>query len=126
MDKLKKLAEQVGRRKALGEGSHAIIDGTYLKGGMKVKMKSEKDMLENHYYENKPEKYKKMTKQIGGTVQEIEKIAPVDNYFSHSFDYNNVKLVGYDDWIEYKDIAKMVDFAGAFVVPNKIQGKIFK
>jgi len=105
MDKLKKLVEQVGRRKQIDEALPRV-DGVYLRKGMKVQIKPEKEFLENHYYENHPQKYKKLAKQIAGTVQEVEELGPS----KYSFDTDNVKLVGFDLWIEDRDIESIVDF----------------
>jgi len=119
MDKLKKLVEQVGRRKQIDEALPRV-DGVYLRKGMKVQIKPEKEFLENHYYENHPQKYKKLAKQIAGTVQDIETIGPSKS----SFETNNVKLVGFDLWIEDRDIQYVRDFAGKTAIPKQHMEKL--
>jgi hypothetical protein len=87
---------------------------------MKVKLKTEVDMLENHYYENHPQKYKKMIKQIANTIQEVETIGPS----KLSFDTNNIKLVGYDLWIEENDVDYIKDFLKKVVIPKQHMEKL--
>ena len=119
MDKLKKLAEQVGRRRQIDEALPKV-DGVHLRKGMKVKLKAEGVILDNHYYENHPQKYKKLAKQIAGTTQQIEEIGASKS----SFDVNNIKLVGFDLWIEENDIEYVTDFAGKTVIQKQHMNKL--
>ena len=107
MYKLKNIVEQVGRKRQIDEALPRV-DGVYLRKGMKVQIKPEKEFLENHYYENHPQDYKKLAQQIAGTVQEVEEIGPSKS----SFDTDDVKLIGFDLWIESGDIESIIDFKG--------------
>jgi hypothetical protein len=97
-----KLKEMVGRSRKLGE-DFPVVGRTKLKPGMKVKIQDAETIYKNHYYENFPEKYKKLAQQIAGTIQEIEEVKPLGLIES-----NSIKLVGFDVLIEVDDIEKLV------------------
>lgn len=120
MDKLKPIVEMVGKRIPITE-SLPRIDGVYLKGGMKIRLKAYSELLKNHFYENHPEKYKKMFKEIADTTREIETVA--QNKLSN-VETNNIKLVGYDLWIETDDVLRVVDFAGKVIIPKQHMEKL--
>lgn len=98
----KNLTEMVGRIRKIKESSQKI-NGIVLKKGMKVQLKSSDEMLKNHYYEQFPEKYKKIIPTIAGTLQTIESISPTG-----AVESSNIKLVGCDLPIEIDDILKIV------------------
>lgn len=119
MDKLKNIAEQVGRRFPIEEALPRI-DGVYLKKGMKVRLKTKDEMLKNHYYENHPQKYKKLILQIAGTEQTVETVYNLRD----SFEANTIKLDGIDLPIEPNDIQYIIDFAGTLVIPKQHMEKL--
>ena len=102
MISLKKLVEQVGRMRKIEE-SIPQVDGIQLKPGIKVLLRSVDEMLKNHYYEQFPEKYKKIIPSIANKVHTIESVSPTG-----AIESSNIKLVGCDLPIEIDDIVKVV------------------
>ena len=98
MQKLKKLVEMIGRTRKLQENLPQI-GGITLKPGMSVKLKSYEEILKNHYYEQFPEKYKKLAVQISGKTYKIKEVKPDD-----AVESNTILLNGLYMWIEPDDI----------------------
>ena len=103
MIKLKRLIEMIGRRRTISEDM-PIFNGVQLKPGMSIKLKDADSMYKNHYYEARPEFYKKLIPQIAETTQKIEEVKPVGLIES-----NSIKLVGWDNLVEVDDILEIIN-----------------
>lgn len=92
----------VGRHRPLREDMPKIR-GVILKPGMKVKLKRYDEILKNHYYEQFPEKYKKLAAEIAGKTYKIKEVKP-----QGAVESNNILLNGLHMWIEVDDIQNII------------------
>ena len=102
MQKLKTIIEMIGRHRKLNE-ELPKLGGITLKPGMKVKLKSYDEILKNHYYEQFPEKYKKLAVEIAGKTYKIKEVKP-----NGQVESNNILLNGLHMMIEVDDIQNIV------------------
>lgn len=111
--KLTTVVEMIGRRRSISEDIPSI-NGKILSPGMSIMLKDSENMLKNHYYEPRPEFYKKLIPQIAGTVQEIEEVKSVG-----LIEANSIKLKGWDHLIEADDILEIVENAEVYKLKDE-------